>query len=76
MTPPAGRLGDATKTIRRSDGRRCQQSDKRVNDFEKGEAVEVGIAGADSPKPMLTHKDGRMSVVQHIARQSQALQAA
>ncbi len=35
--------------------------------------MEVRILGADSPDPLLTHKDGRVLVVQEIARQGRKL---
>ena len=44
-----------------------------VDDFEKGESVEVCIPCADLPDAMLTHEDGRVSVVQEIAGQVRKL---
>ena len=41
---------------------------KRVDNFEKGKPVEIGIPGADLPDTVLSHEDGCVSVAQEIAR--------
>ena len=42
---------------------------KRIDDFKEREAMKIRIPGADLPDSMLTHKDGRVRVVQQITRQ-------
>ncbi len=42
---------------------------KRIDHFEKRKSVKIRITGADSPDAMLTHEDGRVRIVQEIARQ-------
>src|SRR5262249_44837340 len=40
---------------------------KRVDDFQKEEPVEIRIPCADLPDSVLTHENGRVSLVQEIA---------
>ena len=44
-----------------------QLSLERIDDFEKGETVEICIAGTDPPNPMLTQKNSGMHVMEQIA---------
>ena len=39
---------------------------KWIYDFQKRELIEIGIAAADSPNAVLTHKNCRVSIVQQI----------
>ena len=52
---------------RRRWGRREPQTSKRVHDLEKGEAVEVGVPGADPADSMLAHEDRRVGIMEQIA---------
>lgn len=40
---------------------------ERIDYFEKGEPVKIGIPCADLPDAMLAHENGRVRVVQDIA---------
>jgi hypothetical protein len=40
---------------------------KRINNFNKWEAVEIRIPGTNPPDAMLSHENGRVSVVEEIA---------
>ena len=42
---------------------------KRIDNFEKGKPVEIGIPGADLADSVLTHEDGCVSIMQEIAGQ-------
>lgn len=45
----------------------------RVDDFEKGEPVEIRVTGTDLPDSMFTHKNSRVRIVQQIAREMRKL---
>ena len=38
----------------------------RINRFEEGEAMEVGVSGIDASNPMLAHQNSSVSVVYHV----------
>src|SRR5256885_15997197 len=40
---------------------------KRIDYFEKWELIEIGVAGADAPDPVLAHETSRVCVMEHIA---------
>jgi len=65
---PGGATGGFL-TLFRSDALRLQ----RVNDFHKRKAMEVRIAGTDSPDAVLAHENGGMRVIEQIARQMRKL---
>src|SRR4029077_16797185 len=45
----------------------------RVDDFKKGEPVEIRVTGTDLPDSMFTHKNSRVRIVQQIAREMRKL---
>jgi hypothetical protein len=40
---------------------------QRIDDFEKGKTVKVGISSADLPDTVITHDDGCVRVVKQFA---------
>jgi hypothetical protein len=52
---------------------KCALRADGVDYFEKWEAVEIGVADADSTNPVLAHESGGVDVVEQIAREMRRL---